>query len=120
MIAIHNLDDLKQFGIRALTGEACRVGTRILCDLTKEAEEIVCDLLGINCVRNLPSTTFSASWNGSGATGSFMLPHGLFHDLAVWCLIHKGCREIMLVRPGSGEGYSWGTEVIGLENGDNA
>ena len=120
MITIHTLRDLEQFGIRALTGEACRVGTRILCDLTFEAEKIVCDLLGINYVSYNKYATFPPSWNGNGASGSFMLPHGLFHDLAVWCLIHKGCREIMVVRPGAGDGYTWGTEVIGLEHGDDA
>jgi hypothetical protein len=115
MISLHNLNDLEQFGIRALTGEACRVGRRILCDVTDQGRKIICDMLGIYNNEHV----FSESWNGRGASGSFMLPYGLFPDLAVWCLIHKPCPEIMLVYPGSGDGYSWGPEVIGREPGDN-
>jgi hypothetical protein len=45
--SINNWDDLREFGINALTGEADRTGQRILCDLNKEGRRIVYDLLGI-------------------------------------------------------------------------
>lgn len=113
MISLHNCEDLNQFGIRPLTGEACRVGRRILCDLTDDGRKIVADLLGIENNQHV----FAGPWNGRGATASFMLPYTLLMDLFVWCLIHKGCIDIAVIHPGEARGLSWVGEVIGLERG---
>jgi hypothetical protein len=89
---LHDWHDLRQFGVEALTGEACRVGTRILCDLTPAGAGIVCDLLGIS------EGTLADSWNSGKAVSSIMLPYSLWHDLAVWCLLSR-CVEVLDKRP---------------------
>jgi hypothetical protein len=86
---LHDWHDLRPFGIDVLTGEACRVGTRILCDLTPEGRRIVADLLG---VPDHPDG-FGVSWNGGKADSSILLPRDLWHDLAVWCLLSR-CVEV--------------------------
>src|SRR5262249_18376788 len=106
---IHSLEDLKQFGIRALTGEACRVigSGRVLCDLTDEGMKTVADLLGLQPALKPPGP-FCANWN-SGAVASFMLPRSMFRNLAEWCLLSAGCDRVMSSDDG----------IYGLEPGDN-
>jgi hypothetical protein len=118
MKTIHNLNDLQEFGINPLTGEACRVGRRILCDLTYEGEKIVADLLGLNYVTFNKYRTFPASWN-SGSTGSFMLPYELITDLMVWCLIHEGCTQIAVVDSQTKGGLHYDGGVHGLREADD-
>jgi hypothetical protein len=84
---LHDWHDLRQFGIEALTGEACRVGVRVLCDLTPIGAQIVSDLLGV------PEGSFPDAWNGGKAVSSVLLPRDLWHDLAVWCLLSR-CLEV--------------------------
>jgi hypothetical protein len=90
---LHDWQDLRQFGIDVLTGEACRVGTRILCDVTDDGMDVVCDLLGLP----KSSAAFEPSWNGGKAVASVMLPRSLWHDLAVWCLLRR-CAEVLDTR----------------------
>ena len=116
MKELRKLDDLKEFGIYPLTGEACRVGTRILCDLTTQGRAIVCDLLGIN-----GTDCFLSNWNhGAGEVSSFMMPEGLFRDLAVWCLAKDGMTDIRIVYPGSSQGTRWEGGVFGIKTEEDA
>lgn len=110
----HDWKQLEEFGIRALTGEADRTGTRILCDLTDYGKDIVCDLLGIP-----EHAQCNDNWN-SGANHSVMLPYRLFADLCVWCLIiGKRCPRVAVISPINENGSLRSTcEVIGLERED--
>jgi hypothetical protein len=88
---LHDWHDLHPFGIEVLTGEACRVGTRLLSDLTPAGSQIVCDLLGIS------EGSLADAWNGGKAVSSILLPRSLWHDLAVWCLLSR-CVEVLDTR----------------------
>lgn len=105
--------DLEPFGIEILTGEACNIGRRALCDLTRRGERIVRDLVGLP-----PDAKLAPGWNGK-ATASAMIPYELFEDLAIWCLLDEGCTEIVLVEDGVAGGFMWEGGVYGLKRGDN-
>jgi hypothetical protein len=86
--------DLENYGINLLTGEACRVGRRVLTDLTERGRRIVADMLGLGDQRG-----FAENWNSrvgdSPAVASVMLPYSMIRDLMTWCLIHDGCTAII-------------------------
>lgn len=82
---IRSWSDLNEFGIRALTGEACALSCRLLCDLTDQGQSLIREFMG------LPhDAKFTDNWN-SGATGSCFLPLSILPDLAAFCLIKSGC-----------------------------
>lgn len=95
--------DLEDYGIRLLTGEACRVGMRYLCDLTPKGKLIVEDLLGLPI-----NTVMAQSWNRSGAVASVMLPYDMLTDLAAWALLSHGHRKVAVLKGG----------VVGTEDED--
>ena len=108
MKTITCFNDLMPFGIDALTGEACGLSYRILCDVTEHGRKILAKALGI------PALTLPEPWNRGGATdphiGSVMLSFEMLTPLAVFALLESGCREVWLVRDGS---------VIGIEPDDS-
>jgi len=105
MKTIGNWDALRDYGIVALTGEACSLMYRILCDLTKQGKEIVERCLSVEIT--------SENWNtGSDEdphVASIMLTHEMIVPLGVFALLKSGCREV------------WVTDscVIGVEPGDS-
>jgi hypothetical protein len=108
MKTINNWQQLSEFGIVILTGEACGLSYRFLCDLTEQGKKIVEKCLGqkfTGCVEQ---------WNSGPKTNphvtSIMLPPEMFGPLAVFCLLESGCIEAWNIR---GEG------VIGIEVTDN-
>ena len=113
MKTIHCYTDLHQFGIRFLTGEACRVvgSGRVLCDLTAEGRKILSDLLGV------PQAGFTGNWN-SGAVASFMMPPGLFDDLAAWCLLLSGCHRVVIASGRKHDSAFSPEGIYGLQRGD--
>jgi hypothetical protein len=103
---IRNWNDLEKFGIVPLTGEACGLSMRLLCDITARGKRILQTLFGL---QDLAVTlTLRPAWNGSvirltggeapeeKATHSVMLPADLLRTLAVFCLVDAGCEEIYL------------------------
>ena len=102
MLHIHNTDDLKQFGIIPLTGEACTYGLRILCDLTEEGKQAVQAFLGSHQL-----TGFPGNWNSrEGQVASVMLPRSLmFNELGVFLMFRAGCALVMASGDGL-NGYS--------------
>lgn len=81
MKSISNWSDLKQYGIHCLTGEACALSCRALCDLTEQGQDIIRRFYGLPY--NAP---FLDSWN-SGAVGSCFIPWNILPDLAAFILI---------------------------------
>ena len=77
---ISNWQDLEQYGIMALTGEACTLSMRLLCDLTQEGANVVTRFLG-------GGLTFNEgfAWNSRGVT-SVMLPTNIYPELGAFCL----------------------------------
>src|SRR5690348_15044203 len=90
--------ELRAFGISPLTGEACRVGARILSDVTEQGRKTVLDLLGLP-----PDTKLAEAWN-SGGVGSVMIPYDLFPQLRVWCLLLDGARVVIVTTSGEAIG----------------
>lgn len=101
-------NDLLPFGIDPLTGEACGLSYRILCDVTERGRKILGKALGI------PALALPEPWNRGGATdphiGSVMLAFEMLTPLSVFALLESGCREVWLVRDGG---------VIGIEPDDS-
>ena len=89
--------DLTQYGIEVLTGEACLIGARYLCDLDERGARIVRALLGLprDC-------KLAENWNASGRIGphvaSVKLPTDLLDQLAVFCLIDVGAKHVIVTR----------------------
>ena len=96
---------LEEYGVDALTGEACGLMYRILCDVTAQGKAIVEKCLDCQVV-------LSENWNrGSEATphiGSIMLVPEMLVPLGVFALLESGCREVWLV----------GHALIGIESTD--
>ena len=109
MKSIRCFNDLAAYGIDPLTGEACGLSYRILCDLTENGRTILAKAFGI------PKLTLPEAWNrGTTAdphVGSVMLPFEMLVPLAVFAFLESGCREVWIVRDGG---------VIGIEAGDDA
>ena len=88
MNTISNWHDLRQFGIDALTGEACSLSCRMLCDLSASGKRRILDFLGLP-----PNTQLKENWNsGSGnitgkSVASILLPLSAFEELAAFCLV---------------------------------
>ena len=105
MKTIADWDALREYGIDALTGEACSLGYRILCDLTASGKRIVQRCLSVQIE--------SENWNhGSDAdphVAAIMLTHEMLVPLAVFALLESGCCEV------------WVTErsAIGIEPDDS-
>ena len=96
---------LEKYGIVPLTGEACGLMYRILCDLTEDGQRIVEKCLG--CGLSLPE-----AWNsGTDKTphvGAIMLAPEMLIPLGAFALLESGCREVWLV----------GQTLIGIESTD--
>lgn len=107
MKTIASFGDLAAYGIEPLTGEACGLGYRILCDVTEKGRCVLSKALGI------PNLVLPEAWNrGTVAEphiGSIMLTLEMLVPLAVFGLLENGCTEVWLVRDGG---------VIGIEPGD--
>jgi hypothetical protein len=89
--------DLADYGIEVLTGEACLIGARYLCDLDERGARIVRSLFGLP-----PGCELANPWNGSGRIGvhvaSIKLPPGLFDLVATFCLFDAGCAHVIVTR----------------------
>jgi len=104
MKTIGSFDPLREYGIVALTGEACSLMYRILCDLTRQGKEIVERALSVEIT--------SEPWNRGSEedphVASIMLTNEMIVPLGVFALLESGCKEV------------WVTDscVIGVEPGD--
>jgi hypothetical protein len=106
MKTVSKWDDLQPYGIIALTGEACSLGYRLLCDLTACGRATVERCFGV--------TIRSENWN-SGSTddphvASVMLTREMLLPLAIFALLDFGCTQVWLTD----------SAAIGIEANDPA
>lgn len=100
MKVLNEFNALGQFGVNVLTGEACKFGMRLLCDLSEEGADLVRQFFGAPDMDCLP-----LSWNkymphGGRAVASVLLPRSVMQDLMVYALFKvDGCSEV-IVCPG--------------------
>jgi len=80
-----NRDSLKESGITILTGEACAMSMRLLCELTPEAMERYLSYTGIHArLSDIPKS----GWNDSSKYSVF-LTWNIMHDLMVMWLLES-------------------------------
>ncbi|MHB0958797.1 MAG: hypothetical protein ACYC0X_15370 [Pirellulaceae bacterium] len=107
MKTINCWDDLNRYGIVPLTGEACGLMYRILCDVTARGKRTLEKALGVTELR-LPE-----NWNqgdtDSPHIGSVMLARELLPFVGVFALLESGCTEVWLTKAGG---------LIGVERND--
>ena len=90
MTTVTNWEDMRQFGIIFLTGEADGMGLRILCDLTGPGVELVRGFL------NLPDgSEFRPNMNKEGVA-NMALPRSCLLDLASVALSKEGKKWIVM------------------------
>ena len=96
MKTIRCWDDLSQFGIVPLTGEACGLSYRILCDVTARGRKILQKALG------LPELRLAESWNRANAdvphVGSIMLAPEALSFVGIFALLENGCTEVVQIK----------------------
>lgn len=109
MKSVRCWDDLCSYGVIPLTGEACGLMYRILCDLTVKGKRLVEKALSVTEIR------LHDNWNhGTDKEphiGSIMVGPELLPFLAVFALLEDGCPEVWLTK---------GNTVIGIESTDSA
>ena len=92
MKTIDNWSHLLPYGIDALTGEACALSYRLLCDTTEKGRKILSKLFGI------PNLQLAEPWNSGSKddhhVGSIMLVPDLLVPIAVFALLESGCVEV--------------------------
>lgn len=108
MKSIHCWNDMSSHGIDPLTGEACGLAYRILCDVTAKGKRILEKALGVAELR------LHENWNHGNDTdphvGSIMLAFEVLPFFAVFALLEAGCPEVWLTK---------GNGVIGIERSDS-
>ena len=109
MKTIGSWNDLRAHGIEVLTGEACGLSYRILCDVTARGKATVEKALGVRELR-LPE-----GWNRGEESdphvGSILLAPELLPLLGIFALLEAGCSEVWRTSDGG---------VVGFEPGDDA
>lgn len=97
MKTIARWSDLEPFGVDPLTGEACSLGYRILCDLTARGRAII--------ERCLSTEIRSNNWNTGSKddpnVASVMLVPEMLQPIAVFALLESGCREVWIAERGT-------------------
>lgn len=103
MKTLQSTRDLQDFGINPLTGEACKFGMRVLCDLTEKGRDLVCTFLGGQMIDGFPE-----NWNtqvgNERAVSSVMLTHRTLADLMVFSLLRD--HHVVLVRGSAATGLT--------------
>ncbi|MGI6414799.1 MAG: hypothetical protein ACOX1P_03955 [Thermoguttaceae bacterium] len=109
MKSIRCWDDLSAHGIIPLTGEACGLSYRLLCDVTARGKKTLEKALSVAQLR------LHENWNhgtdDDPHVGSVMLAPDLLPFVGVFALLEAGCREVWLTK---------GHTVIGVEADDSA
>lgn len=100
-------NDLRPYGIDLLTGEACGLSYRFLCDVTERGRKILERWLSV------PELHLSEAWNRGDVSdphvGSILLTPEVLAGISVFALLECGCTECWVCRNGS---------VFGVEVGD--
>ncbi len=107
MKLIRGWEDLSAFGIVPLTGEACGLSYRILCDVTARGKKT------LEKAMSVAQLGLHENWNHGSAddphVGSIMLAPDLLPFIGVFALLEAGCREVWLTKR---------QQVIGIESED--
>ncbi len=103
MKSISSWSHLEPFGIVFLTGEACGLSYRYLCDATAKGRGILEAAFGLQCL-NLEEPWNTGS-KDSPHIGSLLLPPDLFATLAVFALLESNHLEAWVCKNGTVLGF---------------
>jgi len=93
MKCINCWNDLREFGIVPLTGEACGLSYRLLCDVTERGKRLLEKAMGVDEIK------LADNWNNddkSPHVGSIMLPNSVIPFIGIFALLERGCREVWI------------------------
>jgi hypothetical protein len=95
MKSIVSWNDLACYGVDALTGEACGLSYRILCDVTEQGKRILAKALGVS------DMVLPENWNRGSEdaphVGSIMLAPEMLIPIGVFALLETGCTAVWRV-----------------------
>ena len=101
-------DDMSTYGVVPLTGEACGLMYRILCDVTAQGKRVLEKALDVVELR------LQENWNRGTAdnahVGSVMLAREVLPFIGVFALLEHGCPEVWLTK---------GNTLVGIERTDS-
>jgi len=80
-------NNLQEYGINALTGEADAYSMRLLCDLNQDGVKLMQSFLGDTLTFN-EGSNWNAQVNGINSIASVMLPYSILGDLCRFILFH--------------------------------
>jgi hypothetical protein len=84
--------DLKPYGVVFLTGEACGLMYRLLCDVTEKGRKVLGKCFGI------PNFHLGAAWNSGSKeephVGSILLTLDMLTPVSIFALLENGCTEV--------------------------
>lgn len=87
-------ENLKNFGINILTGEACAFGMRYLCDLNRDGVDLLNDFYGIGAYKIENQNPFCPNMNSEvgdkPAIASCMISRNTLTDLYKFILFTRG------------------------------
>ena len=108
MKSIGSWDDLSRYGVVPLTGEACGLMYRILCDVTARGKKTLEKALGV------ADMGLAENWNRGSDTdphiGSVMLAREVLPFVGIFALLEAGCLEVWLTKAGG---------LIGIDSSDS-
>lgn len=96
MRTITCFNDLKDYGIFCLTGEACGLGMRVLCDFSEKGKNVLTKLFGFEFKGGEP---WNRSTNGEAHVGCVMLTHDMVTPVGIFALLENGCTEAYTASP---------------------
>jgi len=102
-------EDLSPHGIIPLTGEACGLSYRVLCDVTAKGKKLLEKALGLKDLG--PAENWNRGSEADPHIGSVMLTVDLITFLGVFALLEAGCKEVWTQKEGRG--------VVGFEPSDD-
>ena len=88
---LNGVSDLQQYGINALTGEACPFSLRMLCDLSEEGKVLIEEIFGMECNR----ANMNSKVGNKDAIASVMIPHSAFVEIKKYILWRIGSQYIV-------------------------
>jgi len=100
-------DDLSRHGIVPLTGEACGLMYRILCDVTARGKKTLEKAFGVAELK--PQDSWNCGSDTDPHIGSIMLAREVLPFVGVFALLEDGCPEVWLTK---------GNTLVGIDRTD--
>jgi len=102
MISFQSIQDLKRFGVYPLTGEACGLAMRSLCDLDEDGHRLINAFLNVDPHKKPMNNGVS----------SMMIPYSIMQDLWIFAAVRAGYKYVFI-----GD-WTFSTEMIKKEYSD--